>query len=524
MHAQGVNEREILRRTLYEDGMSQANPRLLMLGLDAVSLPFILENRSSLPNLSSLMEGGMLRELQSSGSRLSASVWPTFWTGKQPGEHGQYYPFQWSAEHRQYLRVADPRWSQELYCQPFWHRVAQAGFPTIAFDIAHVLHDERAPCLQITNWSYQSSGNAKASHREVLKDIQRRFGRRPIGPEVPVAKTARQCVAIRDQLIRAVRAKADATLHLMRRPWNLFVTGWYEAHRAGHNLWPVEGDFASEASPDAMLAVYAETDRQLGRVMAALELEDTDTSLLVFALHGMEPNRAQDHFLPEILTRLNRIYRGHYSTGSVKPASLNATAFLRQALPPTLQYRAASLLGERIQDWVVNRALIVGRDWGDTPSFPILSGGEGLIRLNVKGRESPGYFEAGSEELSEYVDWLRGRLSEIKVSATGEPLISNISLVDEDLPGARRDLLPDLILEWAPDAPAHRICSPDIGEIEVSLATGRGGNHNGSAFLVASGSESFLSAVAPIDDISRLGAIAENFLLTSVSAGAAGTR
>ena len=192
-----------------------------MLGLDAVSLPFILENRRGLPNLSALLDGGMLRELQSSASYLSASVWPTFSTGRQPGEHGQYFPFQWSAEHRQYLRVADPRWSEQFDCRPFWHRVAQSGLPTIAFDIAHALHDERAPCLQITNWSYQSSGDAKASHREVLKDIQRRFGRRPIGPEVPVAKTARQCVAIRDQLIRAVRAKGDATLYLMRRPQSL---------------------------------------------------------------------------------------------------------------------------------------------------------------------------------------------------------------------------------------------------------------------------------------------------------------
>ena len=49
-----------------------------MLGLDAVSLPFILENRRGLPTLSALLDGGMLRELQSSATYLSASVWPTF--------------------------------------------------------------------------------------------------------------------------------------------------------------------------------------------------------------------------------------------------------------------------------------------------------------------------------------------------------------------------------------------------------------------------------------------------------------
>jgi hypothetical protein len=268
-----------------------------------------------------------------------------------------------------------------------------------------------------------------------------------------------------------------------------------------------------------MLAVYAETDRQLGRVMAALQLEETDTSLLVFALHGMEPNRAQDHFLPEILSRLNRLYLGQPPNGYDKPAALNVTAFLRHALPPTLQYRAARLLGERIQDWVVNRALVGGRDWHETPSFPVLSGGEGLIRFNVKGREFPGYFEPGSPELAEFTGWLRERLSAIRVSTTGEPLIKNISLVDEVLAGSRRDFLPDLILEWAPDAPVNRICSPDMGEIEVSLATGRGGNHNDSAFLIASGSDAFLRAVAPVGNISKLGGLAESFLLDDCRLG-----
>ena len=122
------NERDILRTSSIETAdMRQAGPRLLMLGLDAVSLPFVVENRRSLPNLTALLDGGMLRELRSSALHLSASVWPTFSTGRQPGEHGQYFPFQWSAEHRQYLRVADPRWSDEFDCQPFWYRVAAGG-------------------------------------------------------------------------------------------------------------------------------------------------------------------------------------------------------------------------------------------------------------------------------------------------------------------------------------------------------------------------------------------------------------
>lgn len=499
------------------EGATQTSRRLLMVGLDAVSLPFIRDNLRKMPCFASLLENGALRDLQSPAAYLQASVWPTFLTGKPPGEHGQYFPFQWSGEHGHFRRIADARWSESFDCPPFWYRVAQAGVPTIAFDVGHALHDERAPCLQITNWSYQSSGAARASSPEVLGELRRRFGRRPIGPEIPVPKTARQCAAIRDHLIAAVRAKADATLHLMNRPWTLFVTGWYEAHRAGHNLWPIDGDFASEASPDAMLTVYEETDRQLARLLRGVESQGMDTSLLVFALHGMEPNRAQDHFLPEILARLNSIYLGRGLNGSKKPAAPNAIAFLRRALPPTLQYWAASLFGERVQDWVVDRALVGGLDWNATPSIAVLSGGEGLVRLNIRDRESPGFFEPGSPELAGYVGWLCARLSAIRVSGTGEPLIKTIHAVDDVFPGARRHFLPDLILEWAPEAPVHRISSPEIGEIHVSLATGRGGNHNPSAFVIARGEEALLQAAASIRDITGLGDVAERFLLSEPS-------
>ena len=487
--------------------------RLLMLGLDAVSLPFIIDNRDKLPTLARLLDEGVVRELTSPGSRMSDSVWPTFSTGRQPGDHGQYFPFQWDGHRMGYRRIADPHWSGDLHCQPFWHRVAQAGHPTIAFDIAHSLDDANAPCLQITNWCGQSSADAQSSHPEVLSDIKRRFGRRPIGAEVPVPKTARQCAAIRDRLIKAVGAKSAATRHLMKRPWTLFVTGWYEAHRAGHNLWPVDGEFASDAAPDAMLEVYQEIDLQLGNLLKELDGQQAKTSLLLFSLHSMAPNRAQDHFLGEILARLNCLYLGKPVMRSAKPKSLNAMAYLRRALPPALQYRAASILGERVQDWVVNRVLVAGRDWSATPSFQILSGGEGYVRLNVKGREAPGFFEAGSAEMADYVTWLIERMLAITVSATGQPLIKRIEKADEVLPGSRRHFLPDLIIEWAPEEPVKAIRSPDIGEIQHQLATWRGGNHNGSAFVIGQGDERIKQAAAGCKDIADLAFIAEGFLL-----------
>jgi hypothetical protein len=229
----------------------------------------------------------------------------------------------------------------------------------------------------------------------------------------------------------------------------------------------------------------------------------------------MDANRAQDHFLNEILARLNAAYAGHGHNSSNRPKPLNAMALLRHVVPATLQYRAASLLGEGVQDWIVNRSLTAGRDWSVTPSFPVLSGGEGLIRINLKGRESSGLFEPDGVDAGAYVTWLCDRLSEIEVCETGERLVRKITVADQQFPGARREFLPDLILEWGPDAPVDRIRSPEIGVIEVALATGRGGNHNDKAFLIASGDAALLEAAARADDVAGLGAVAEEYFAAS---------
>ena len=92
-----------------------------MIGLDAVSLPFVRANLDRLPTLASLLKDGSLRELETPATHLSASVWPTFSTGKQPGDHGQYFPFQWHGGNNHYRRIADSRWSDEFEIEPYTH-------------------------------------------------------------------------------------------------------------------------------------------------------------------------------------------------------------------------------------------------------------------------------------------------------------------------------------------------------------------------------------------------------------------
>lgn len=488
--------------------------RLMLICIDAMSLAFVRTNREQLPVFSALLQEGAVREINSAGAHMSASVWPTFASGADPGAHGHYFPFQWNPHKMRFESTLVPDLEAQIRFEPFWRKLAREGIKTIVLDTGVLLDPTGSPCLEIVNWSAQSSGRTVASDPETLRELHRRFGRRPIGKEVPVPKSLRQSRQIRDQMIEALRRKTDAVLWLMERPdWRLFIAGFYEVHRAGHNLLAVDGDFGSQTDADALLDVYKAQDQEIGRLIDAAK--DSRTTIALFALHSMAPNRAQDHFIDEMLARLNAAYLAETDGATLPRTGPNLMSRLRKRVPYRAQVALAKMLGEKVQDWVVNRSLVGGRDWSRTPSFRMLSGGEGYVRFNIKNRERDGFFEAGGADLDRYRRWLKERLLEIRMTATGEPFLRAVVDRDDLFPGARAEYLPDLVLKYAPDEPAHSITSPLIGEITASLATGRGGNHTGDAFFMVTGAGARNSGAENVRDIKDLADYAATMLAGS---------
>jgi predicted AlkP superfamily phosphohydrolase/phosphomutase len=312
-------------------------------------------------------------------------------------------------------------------------------------------------------------------------------------------------------MIDSIRSKTDAILWLLDRDdWQLFLAGYYEIYRAGHNLWPIDGPFASEADPTALLEVYKALDTQLRRIVD--RADDPNTTLILFALHGMAPNNAQNHLLRKIMTKLNARYLAEFRHIEPVRTSPNIIVLLRKIMPYNLQYGLAHLLGDRVQDWVVNRTLLGGLDWSRTPAFQVHSGGEGFIRLNIKGREAKGFFEAHSEKLRHYIAWLKDALLEIRVVETNEPLIKNIHQIEDLFDGPKSHFLPDLVLEWGPVLPAEQIGSDKIGTISERLTTGRGGNHTGETFVLITGAGAAAGNVRSMKDVTDIGSFVRSCL------------
>lgn len=458
--------------------------KVFVLGLDATSLSYLQENIAELPNFDRLLRNGRVLKPTSPATLLNATVWQTFASGLPPGELGHYFPMQWDPSG---MRFRPMKHDDRLDFEPFWNALADNGVKTIVFDATSVPVRSTAPGIQVIDWNTQCNVPVRSNRQDVLRQLKRRFGKRPIRDEIPVKKSRKMLTHFRDDLIKSVRLKTDAIIWLMKEyEWQFFLAGYFEGHRAGHNLWPIWDEFTSDPPEGALLDVYREIDTQFGRLQAELNL--SNTALLIFSMHGMAPGYAQDHFLPAVMDRINAAYLHRIGQARISLAKPRIARMLRQTVPPSLQLAIRKLVGQTVQDWLIDREWRGGRDWKATPGFPVPGGGDtGYIRLNIKGRERDGFLPSSEEERADYVDFLCDRLRELRVKETDEPLVREIVFTNREFSGSRSYLLPDLILRWKPERPAKEIWSEQLGIIKAELKTGRGAIHTGDGFAILAG-------------------------------------
>lgn len=449
-----------------------------MLGIDAAELSFIRGALPSLPTFRRLLDQGALLPLRSTAELVSASVWPSMYTGVAPGEHGISQHIQWDPAGMRMRRIAED-W---IYCEPFWYELARAGFAVTVADVPFTFGNRLPPVVEVVNWgSHDLMGRFDATTPALRREIRRRFGRHPMGYEIPVSKDAGQLRAMRDELVAGARTKGALVAWLRdRAPWDFFLAVFGECHRAGHILWRDDGAAVHDhVPPGALLDVYRAVDAALETVLAGVDL--VTTTVVVFALHGMGPNFGQDHFVRRAMDRIN-------ATGPTAPSrQLGIVRALREGVPPRIQHAIARAVPVEVRDWVVAREVTGGLDWTRTPGFALRADLYGFVRLSLAGREREGLLRPGSDEARRYVERVVRAFTHLRAADTNAPILRDVVVAAEALPGARSDLLPDLILRWSDHYPTTRVDSPELGSFDAMPETGRTGEHRPEGFAVVLG-------------------------------------
>lgn len=471
-----------------------SRPRVLLVGLDATEVTLIEKwiDRGDLPHLAALKQRGAFGRMGST-AELNGSPWVSFQTGVHPGDHGYHNFLLWNAQKMRHDRP-NHDWPGTV---PFWRDLSNQGPYTVAVDVPDTFPGENFHGFEIGSWAgHYLMCPTYTMPPDRAKDLQRRYGKTPMPMETAGFLTAQELLGIRDAMLRVTETQTKLHEELLQsEPWDLFITAYGTTHRAGHQLFTdtgVAGEIPShlrEAFDDALRQVYIAADAALGRM---LMLIDDDTTVMVFACHGMTDNRTLATHLPEMVRRIVEDDDGssHEQAGEAKPG---LTKRLRNVVPLSWRSAVKNRLPQAWQDALTLFWRTSQENWAQTPVFCVLPDLQGFVRVNLVGRERDGIVQPGEE----YEQWLQKVTEGLKTFVdddTGEPIVARIKRPRDFYPqGKRNDALPDLIVDWPPRVAAdfRSMSSPRYGRIRTMLdgkaPEGRSGHHWYDGWILIAG-------------------------------------
>lgn len=430
------------------------NPPVLAVGIDAGDRTFVrrMIEQGEMPSLKSLLVEGRWIDVDSPTHMGSVAVWPSFVTGEDVATHGTYSEWCWEPSTMSLSRFT----GRDL--KPFWEGLADAGYVTGILGVPFMPLVGLSEGFEVGEWG---AGQMLESGNQ--------FGPASLG-DLVTKETARQAV-IRDRVkvsgpedyenlkrltsesMEGVKLRGQFAAHLLTetKP-DISVIVFTETHESGHCLWQTvepehelynDGKLRNLSTIRPTLReIYQEVDRQIGKLVAAV---GPDATVLVFALHGMQPALAVPTFLGPLMCDLgfSRLATWRTQSGTerlvrlIRAVKSRAPAGLKQ-----LYYKKASPAA--IVKWA-GPTLLAQYDWSQTRAFALVAEHHGSIRVNLIGREAKGIVP-----VEEYEDTCRQVEQALRslTSQSGKPLAKQIIRTAESAEKALKHRLPDVIVHW----------------------------------------------------------------------------
>lgn len=440
-------------------GVASVKPntsRVLFVGLDAFDPDLALRWASGglLPNLRRLLDGGLVGETESPPGVFVGAIWPSLYTGVNPGKHGYHC---WEQITPDTYDVTRFRATEGVERPPFWVPLSRAGRRVVLLDVPLSVMTPEPNVSQVHEWGGHDPELGFRAHPPALgDDVLTRIGLPPVQGNCNARRDGPAHVRFRDDLVRGVEMRtALHELLLEQSEWDLFFTVYGESHCIGHQAWHIHDPDHNRHDPsvaalvgDPILDVYRSIDGSLGRLLARV---GPDVVTIVFASHGMARHYDPTFMLDEILVRLD-------GAASPEPS---------------------------------------GRHYFQLSNNQV----DGGIRLNLRGREPSGLVEPGGEA-DRVCEELIADLSAVVDLDTGRPIVAR-SLYTRDLyHGEKLDQLPDLLVEWTKKGKyVNRVGSPKIGTIEREYTGPRTGDHTSRGLFAVTGPGIAAGRIADVVDV-----------------------
>lgn len=455
-----------------DDGPPRAPaPKVLVIGLDAFD-PDLLRawaEAGELPHLGSLLRECWSAPLANPPGLFVGAVWPTLVTGTCPSRHTGFC----------HIRPRPGSYRDEFFrgdqveTPALWQLLGDQGRATAALDVPWSPMVRRGPGVQVRAWGAHDSDEFETWPPEWGQDLTARYPPQRQEPcdEAPHTGPGLEEL-VRELCHRAEQRTAMTEEVLASRSWDLLWMAYSESHCAGHQLWHLhdpehhahDAGLLARLGEDPLLTVYKAIDRGVGRLVDAA---GPQCRLLVFSSHGIGPMTGAGHLFPLILDRLAGSDPG--------PATrlFHRARGLWRRLPPGL--RAAA--GVRGHDVIRARREVYSRDRpGRRFYFVENNNATGAVRVNLQGREPQGIVAPGPE-YDALCRKLMADLAALVDDETGKPVARRVFRVDQAFPGPRREMLPDLLVDWDQALPVRAVRSPLLGRVGEEGPVVRTGDH-----------------------------------------------
>jgi predicted AlkP superfamily phosphohydrolase/phosphomutase len=485
-------------------------PRLVVVALDSAELSQItgFVARGLLPEIARLLDEGIQSEVMTTSHHVAEVPWTEMLTGCTPATTGYWGPVGYATDYT-VTPIAAYDFTDK---QPFYAYCGDRR--AIVLDVPQARLCDAVKGVQLLGWGSHAPYGPSVSHpARLLPDILDRFGAHPVFPHdwMMVTDPPAKAKRLEAGFLDGIERRTEICLHLMaQHPWDLVFVVFAEPHAAGHNFWHL-GDYGhvldtpTAGTADPMLRIFQEIDRSIGRLRAAAP----DARFMLFSERGMKPNScdlASLVFLPELLYRhsfgqpallparpgpVTAPDRGPYPDwGLAVWATQQDENPVRRAIrrharpglsrridtvfgsPCGLQHPYAHELGYLPPTWYAPH-------WPRMSAFALPSSSDGLVRINLRGREQKGI--VAPEDYDAACDTVEALLRDLRDSRDGRPVVDEIVRTNGSGPDA------DLVVKWV-DEPFDTVTSPTHGRMGP-VPFRRAGDHNSRGFFVIGGAE-----------------------------------
>lgn len=467
--------------------------RVVAIGLDAADGRLVrrLMAEGRMPALARLAAAGRWGTVTSPAPIGSGAVWPTFFTGLDPDRHGLFGEFNWHADR---MTLERPSFAHLV---PFWSHLAQEGGRATVLDVpfAPVIgHDN---LVEVADWG----AHDWLGGRRVVRPppVEASLADLLVTPHPlsagPVDSAGPGDVEGLRHVVRScttgARMRGDLAIRLLdAAPADLLLAVFGEAHRASHLLWhTIDADHPAWREGigvlpvdlrNGLLDVFAAIDEQIGRIVSHA---GDEASVIVFALHGMQPARGIPAFLGDVLERWGFATRRGWSERSMREHAGALAAAAKRRLPGALKAAYYRRVPKSVTLQLAQPSMPVPPwDWSRTKAFSLPTDQHGWIRLNLAGREAQGVVPADRYEST--CGELRDRLLRL---SSAEGLLVHDVLLTADQAGGPPVHLPDLVVHWSrlTCRARLRLTSPPLDSPPIGLKFVSQHDHDG--FFVAAG-------------------------------------